>query len=72
MNIIDHLYEAAVIPERWETALEEMGELSGSAGAGLFMFDNSVPLCGISTNMTRHELEPFLRSEIWRTSPCVR
>lgn len=72
MNIIDHLYEAAVIPERWGTALAEMGELSGSGSATLFMFDDGVPLCGISTDMTRHELEPFLHSEIWRTSPCVR
>ncbi len=71
-DLIDRIYEAALIPEVWPSALERMSRLSGSASGTLFVFSERFSPRGVSTDMTRDLLESFLQSDAWRSSPSVR
>lgn len=72
MDLADRIYEAAIVPEHWAEALEGMNSLSGSESATLFVFSETGPPRGVSTGMTRHQLDDFVRSDVWKHSPSVR
>lgn len=72
MDLADRIYEAAIIPEHWVETLEGIGSLSDSASSTLFVFSDSGPPRGVSTAMTRHQLDEFVRSDVWKDSPSVR
>lgn len=71
-DLIDHIYESALIPETWPGTLERMNLLSGSHSNTLFVFSERFSPRGISTDTTSDLLEPFLQSDTWRASPSVR
>jgi DNA-binding CsgD family transcriptional regulator len=71
-DLIDRIYEAALIPEAWPGALERMSRPSGSASGTLFVFSERFSPRGVSTDMTSDLLESFLQSDVWRSSPSVR
>jgi DNA-binding CsgD family transcriptional regulator len=71
-DVIDLLYEAALIPERWSDVLDAVGTISGSQSNSLFVFSPRFAPRGISTNMTSDLIADFLNSDEWRTSPSVR
>lgn len=71
-SLIDHIYESALIPEKWSQALDGMNQVSNSSSNSLFVFSDRFSPRGISTDMTSDLLEPFLQSEAWRMSPSVR
>lgn len=71
-SLIDHIYESALIPEKWSDALDGMNQVSNSSSNSLFVFSDRFSPRGISTDMTSDLLEPFLQSEAWRLSPSVR
>ena len=70
--LIDHIYESALIPEKWSGALNEMNRISNSRSNSLFVFSDRFSPRGISTDMTTDLLEAFLQSDAWRMSPSVR
>lgn len=71
-SLVDHIYEAALIPERWPGALEGMNRISNSRSNSLFVFSDRFSPRGISTDITSDLIEPFLQSDAWRMSPSVR
>ena len=71
-SLVDHIYEAALIPERWTGALDAMNRISNSRSNSLFVFSERFSPRGISTDMTSDLIEPFLQSDAWRMSPSVR
>ena len=71
-ELIDHIYESALIPEKWSAALERMNRVSKSRSNTLFVFSERFSPRGISTDMTSDLLESFLQSDAWRNSPSVR
>lgn len=71
-DLVDHIYESALIPERWTGALEGMNRISNSSSNSLFVFSDRFSPRGISTDMTSDLIEPFLQSDAWRMSPSVR
>lgn len=71
-ELIDRLYEAALIPEVWTDALEQMNKISGSQSNSLFVFSERFSPRGVSTGSTSDLLETFLSSDAWRNSPSVR
>ncbi|WP_447728663.1 helix-turn-helix transcriptional regulator [Sphingomonas koreensis] len=72
MDVIDQIYESAVIPDMWPDVLDHMNRVSGSQSGTLFVFSDRFSPRGISTDMTSDLLEAFLQSDAWRTSPSVR
>lgn len=71
-ELIGHIYEAALIPEKWADTLERMNRISKSHSNSLFVFSDRFSPRGISTDMTSDLLEAFLQSDTWRDSPSVR
>lgn len=71
MDVIDNIYEAAFIPERWPTVLDQMSALSGSQTAVLYLFARNQPLQAVITDMTKDMLDPFLQSNPCQTSPSA-
>jgi DNA-binding CsgD family transcriptional regulator len=71
-TLIDHIYESALIPEKWSGALNAMNRISNSRSNSLFVFSDRFNPRGISTDMTSDLLESFLQSDAWRMSPSVR
>lgn len=71
-TLIDHIYESALIPEKWSGALDGMNRISNSRSNSLFVFSDRFSPRGISTDMTSDLLEAFLQSDAWRMSPSVR
>ena len=71
MDVIDNIYEAAFIPERWPVVLDQMSALSGSQTAVLYLFARDQPLRAVITDMTKDMLDPFLQSNPCQTSPSA-
>lgn len=66
LPLIDALYEAAFVPERWEDALDDLGEASGSASGSLLLFDGEKPPRWRTRTRTQEVLERFARTDAWR------
>jgi DNA-binding CsgD family transcriptional regulator len=71
MDVIGNIYEAAFIPERWPTVLDQMSAMSGSQTAVLYLFARDRPLQAVITDMTKDMLDPFLQSNPCQTSPSA-
>jgi DNA-binding CsgD family transcriptional regulator len=70
-SLVDQLYEAALIPELWPDALGEMGALSGSALASLWLFGDNIVPSGIAPGVPPDIKAQFLGG-LWRESPAVQ
>lgn len=70
-SLVDQLYEAALIPELWPDALGELGILSGSALASLWLFGEDVVPSGIAPGVPPEVKARFLGG-LWRESPAVQ
>src|SRR6478735_6619116 len=71
MDVIGNIYEAAFIPERWPTVLDQMSAMSGSQTAVMYLFARDRPLQAVITDMTKDMLDPFLQSNPCQTSPSA-
>jgi len=71
MDVIDNIYEAAFVPERWPVVLDQMSAMSGSQTAVLYLFARNQPLQAVITDMTKDMLDPFLQSNPCQTSPSA-
>jgi DNA-binding CsgD family transcriptional regulator len=65
--LIEQIYEAAFIPERWTGLLETLAEASGSASSTMLVFDRRTSPRWRTTEISRPILEAFARTDIWRS-----
>jgi DNA-binding CsgD family transcriptional regulator len=80
-DLIDRIYEAAVVPELWSSVLESAGDLSGSANGAIFVFKQDTPIRGRFSDASpksaealkdvRPLFDKFLASDSWNIFPGV-
>jgi len=66
-TLIDHIYEAAFVPDQWRTVLDELAARSGSAAGQLLVFNDVVPLQFQASDLTRPVVEEVVRGG-WKKS----
>jgi DNA-binding CsgD family transcriptional regulator len=71
-DLIDHIYEAAFVPEIWDDVLEEIARRSRSATGALFVCSQDMPLRGRSTKDVHEFFERFLSGPNPAEEPCVQ
>ena len=52
-ELIERIYEAAFVPERWNSVLQEASDLSASASAQIFFFSENGPPRGTTLENLR-------------------
>ena len=67
-NLIDEIYEAALVPEKWTNLLHEIGDAAGSVGGTLFTTNARLSASAASPAM-QPVLEDFIRSGIAAINP---
>lgn len=71
-TIVDRIYEAAFIPQMWPGVLQSLAELSNSAAAILFVFDERSPPEFVSTDLISPLLQHFKSTVGWPTGGKLR
>lgn len=70
MELIDSLYEAALIPDRWGSAMEGLCNLTRSRQGVMMLFDHEVPPRLAGFGVPAQSVQVF--EGVWRDSPVVR
>ncbi|WP_159992592.1 helix-turn-helix transcriptional regulator [Roseomonas sp. 18066] len=66
--LVDRIYEAALLPERWEPTLEALRERSDSASAALLLMRLDQPPRHRGTALVQPALRQFCESDAWRSN----
>ncbi len=66
--LIESIYEAAFVPERWLQVLDGLCGLSGSASSTLLLSDGSIPPRWQTTARTHALLEALSQTDVWKRS----
>lgn len=66
LDLIELVYEAAFVPERWNLVLQWAGELSASASAQVFFFSDSAPPRGTTLENLRPLFDEFIQGDMWK------
>jgi hypothetical protein len=62
-QLLDHIYEAAFVPEFWRDVLGMIGTATGSASGSIVVWtDSNVPVGFRTTSLTQSALEAFVAS----------
>lgn len=70
MDILDDIYEAAVVPDRWENALCSITREFGALEGALFAFEGQSPPTTVTFNQPDGLFEQYL--DCWEESPSTR
>jgi DNA-binding CsgD family transcriptional regulator len=65
-DLIDCIYEAAFVPERWNAVLQEASNLSASASAQIFFFSENGPPRGTTLENLRPLFDEFIKGDTWK------
>jgi DNA-binding CsgD family transcriptional regulator len=65
-DLIESIYEAAFVPERWNSVLQETSSLSGSASAQIFFFSEDGPPRGTTLENMRTLFDRFIKGDTWK------
>jgi DNA-binding CsgD family transcriptional regulator len=71
VELLDLIYEAAFLPELWISSLKSLGDVSGSVGSAIFIFDNAGPGRGVTLDNLSDLLTEFLSVDTLRFSTSV-
>lgn len=58
--LVESIYEAAIIPERWPIVLESLSRLANAVGATLFAVDGTSRVSWVASDRIRHVMETFV------------
>ena len=64
--LIESIYEAAFVPERWPHVLDELCRISGSASSTLILCDGLAPPRWQATARTHALVEGLSRTDVWK------
>ena len=65
-DLIERIYEAAFVPERWNAVLQEASDLSASASAQIFFFSEHGPPRGTTLENLRPLFDKFIKGDTWK------
>jgi len=68
IDLIELIYEAAFVPERWKLVLQSASELSRSASAQVFFFSADAPPRGTTLDNLRTLFDAFISGDMWKFS----
>lgn len=71
-GLVDRIYEAAFIPDRWPEVLQSLCGISDSASGGVFVFRDGPEPQFSATDLIRPAIERFTAAGGWRKSENVR
>ncbi len=71
-SLADLIYEAALVPDRWDDALAGACSLSDSAEGQLFLFREGARPRGRSTPNMQEEFDRFVAADVWQSSKSVQ
>jgi DNA-binding CsgD family transcriptional regulator len=66
IDLIDCIYEAAFVPERWNRVLQDASDLSASASAQIFFFSENGPPRGTTLENLRPLFDKFINGDTWK------
>lgn len=67
-TLVDQIYEAALVPERWADVLTELGRMFGAPAASLLVFDDTRPIAHSGTSLVEAANDLFCSSDLWKES----
>lgn len=67
-DLIELIYEAAFVPERWTHVLQKASKLSASASAQVFFFSETAPPRGMTLDNLRPLFDKFINGDMWKFS----
>lgn len=70
MELIDRIYEAAIVPECWSDALGEMKAAAGSREGAMLLFSADAPPHVVGSGLPAGDMSRF--RQLWKESPAVR
>lgn len=65
-ELVELIYEAAFVPERWNIVLQQAAALSRSASAQVFFFSESGPPRGTTLENLRPLFDEFIEGDMWK------
>lgn len=71
-DVVDALYEAAFIPEKWPAVLARAADAASSKGVGLILFADGLPVLGRTIPWLQDWMEEFLSTEKFRLSTSAK
>ncbi|MDE1995325.1 MAG: helix-turn-helix transcriptional regulator [Rhizobiaceae bacterium] len=71
-DLIDHIYEAAFVPEEWDRVLRGINEISGSIGATIFVFSDNAPPRGRTLENLQPLFDEFVKGDFWKFCDSVQ
>jgi len=72
IDLVDLIYEAAFVPIRWYSVLQEACDLSASASAQLFFFNETTPPRGVTLENMKALFDKFITGDMWKFSDSVQ
>jgi len=71
-DLVDRIYEAAFVPERWPDVIAGLGSVSGAADGRLLAFDGIRPIGVKTTDLSRDLVESFFfGGDRWKQSERI-
>lgn len=68
IDLIELIYEAAFVPERWKLVLQKASVLSHAASAQVFFFSENAPPRGATLENLRPLFDKFIAGDMWKFS----
>lgn len=66
IELVEQIYEAAFVPERWNSVLQQAADLSASASAQVFFFSEAGPPRGTTLENLRPLFDAFIKGDMWK------
>ncbi|RUU51889.1 helix-turn-helix transcriptional regulator, partial [Mesorhizobium sp. M2C.T.Ca.TU.009.01.2.1] len=72
IDLIETIYEAAFVPERWNAVLQKASGLSNAASAQVFFFSDDGPPRGTTLDNLRPLFDEFIKGDFWKFCDSVQ
>ncbi|CDX36374.1 Regulatory protein LuxR [Mesorhizobium plurifarium] len=72
IDLIETIYEAAFVPERWNAVLRKASGLSNAASAQVFFFSDDGPPRGTTLDNLRPLFDEFIKGDFWKFCDSVQ
>jgi DNA-binding CsgD family transcriptional regulator len=72
IDLIELIYEAAFVPERWNQVLQQASRQSNSASAQVFFFSDDSPPRGTTLDNLRPLFDEFIKGDFWKFCDSVQ
>ena len=72
IDLVELIYEAAFVPERWNLVLQKASELSHAASAQVFFFSENAPPRGTTLDNLRTLFDKFISGDMWKFCDSVQ